>query len=90
VVTALTSLGVALQTLLIVGAFYAWLAKINQQVRLSYISVLLLDWAVLRFLNEQGWSDSVWVSTVVGCSVLYVVQVDSELQEQGERETRHL
>ncbi|MDX2212088.1 MAG: hypothetical protein SFY66_02250 [Oculatellaceae cyanobacterium bins.114] len=89
-VAALTCWGIALQTLLIVGAFYAWLAKTQGQLRLSYISVLLLDWAMLRFLNHQGWTEPVWISTIVGCSVLYVVQIDPELQEQSDRENRHL
>ncbi|MBD2460809.1 hypothetical protein H6G89_07105 [Oscillatoria sp. FACHB-1407] len=90
ITTVLTFWGIALQTLLIVGAFYAWLAKANGQLRLSYVSVLLLDWAVLRYLNEQGWSEPIWISTVVGCSVLYVVQIDPELQAQDDRENRHL
>jgi hypothetical protein len=86
----LTSGGIALQTLLITGAFYAWLAKATRQVRLSYISVFLLDWAILRYLTTQGWLEPIWISTVIGCSVLYLIQLEPELQNASDRDKRHL
>ncbi|MGB3299231.1 MAG: hypothetical protein WBA76_13250 [Phormidesmis sp.] len=78
----LAVLGVAIsdrvptQSLLIVGAFYAWMAKQRDQVRLSYLSVLLFDWALLRYLDEQGWLTALAFSLVAGVSLLYVAEVE--------------
>lgn len=67
---------VSIQGLLIVGAFYAWMGKQFEQIRLSYLSVLLLDWAVLRYLNGQGWLTILWCNLILGLSVLYAAEVD--------------
>ncbi len=84
-----TSWGIALQSLLIVAAFYAWRAM-KTGVRLSYISMLLTDWAILRLLNDRAVTEPLWYATVLGGSLLYVAQVDPYLRSQSEREKRHL
>ena len=82
----LSALGVAMsyrvptQSLLIVGAFYAWMAKQRDQVRLSYLSVLLFDWALLRYLDEQGWLTALAFSLVAGVSLLYVAEIEPYFQ----------
>ena len=82
----LSALGVAVsyrvptQSLLIVGAFYAWMAKQRDQVRLSYLSVLLFDWALLRYLDEQGWLTALAFSLVAGVSLLYVAEIEPYFQ----------
>jgi hypothetical protein len=88
-IIALTSFSTAIQSLLITAAFYAWYAKETRQLRLSYLSVGLLDWAVLRVVNEQGWLNFLWLSLVVGGTLLYVAQIDPALQTQSAREQRH-
>ncbi|MEM9948054.1 MAG: hypothetical protein AAF810_18610, partial [Cyanobacteria bacterium P01_D01_bin.36] len=77
------------QTLLIVGAFYAWMAKSRNQVRLSYISIGLLDWAVLRYLDSQGWLTLLAFSIVIGLSLLYVAEIEPALQGTSNRQQRH-
>ncbi len=90
----LLTLGVTLaqvktQNLLLVGAFYAWVAQRLDRIRLSYLSVLLLDWAMLRFLTQQDWITALWVGTTVGLSVLYVAEVEPRLQPTSLRAQRH-
>ena len=91
----LSALAVALnykiptQTLLIVGAFYAVMAKQYDRVRLSYWSVLLFDWALLRYLAEQGWLTGLAFSLVAGLSVLYVAEVDPCFNEVSRKQQRH-
>ncbi|WP_416675024.1 hypothetical protein [Egbenema bharatensis] len=85
----LTSLSVAVQSLLITAAFYAWYAKESGRIRLSYLGVGLLNWAVLRVVSEQGWLNFLWLSLVMGGSILYVAQIDPALQTQSAREQRH-
>jgi hypothetical protein len=88
-VVGLTAGRVALQSLLIVAAFYAWLAKELGQIRVSYLSLLLFDWALLRFLGEQNWLNGLWSGAVVGGSLLYAAQIDPALQSQSARDQRH-
>ncbi len=96
----LTALIVALnvqvptQTLLIVGAFYAWMAKQCDRVRLSYMSVWLLDWVLLRNVYHQGWLTALMagalpLASIVGFSVLYVAQVDPCFDEVSKKQQRH-
>lgn len=78
------------QSLLIVGAFYAWMAKQTGRIRLTYFSVLLFDWALLRYLdNRLGVINELWISLIFGLSVLYVVQLDPWLKEHSRRQQRH-
>ena len=87
VIVMLTSGQIALQSLLIVAAFYGWTAKAERQPRLSYLGLLLLDWALLRYLNQAGWLNLTWTSAVLAGSLLYVAQVDPTLQ--SDRQQRH-
>ncbi|MBD1861457.1 MULTISPECIES: DUF2157 domain-containing protein [Trichocoleus] len=81
--------GVNLQSLLIVAAFYAWVAKTRNQARLSYLSILLADWAILRFFSDRALEEPLWYAAVLGGSLLYVAQVDPALRSPTEREKRH-
>ncbi len=87
VIVMLTSSQIALQSLLLVAAFYGWIAKAERQPRLSYLGLLLLDWALLRYLNQQGWLNLTWTSALLAGSLLYVAQVDPKLQTN--RQQRH-
>ncbi len=90
VAVMLTGWGISLQALLIVAAFYAWLAKAEHQVRLSYISILLADWAIFRLFNTYGLNQPLWYAVVIGLSTLYVAQIDPGLRSPTERDKRHL
>ena len=88
-VTALTAESISVQSLLIVAAFYAWLAKAENQVRLSYLSVLLADWAILRSLDRLNVTEPLWYAAVLSGSLLYVAQVDPGLSGRDDRQKRH-
>ncbi|MGC1309939.1 MAG: hypothetical protein WA885_22155 [Phormidesmis sp.] len=77
------------QSLLIVGAFYAWMAKLFGKVRISYLSIFLFDWALLRYLNQQGILNELWISLTFGLSMLYVIEIDSQFREVSRRQQRH-
>jgi hypothetical protein len=89
-VVLLTAQTVAIPSLLIVAAFYAWLADSARQMRLSYISILLADWAILRWLNYYHAQEPLWYAMLIGGSLLYVAQVDPTLRSPDARNTRHL
>ena len=80
---------VSAQSLLVVGAFYAWMAKQFDRVRLSYLSIGLFDWAMLRYLDELGWLTTLVCSLVLALSVLYVAQVDPYWQAVDKNQQRH-
>ncbi|ESA35371.1 membrane protein [Leptolyngbya sp. Heron Island J] len=87
--TLLSILTVKTQSLLLVGAFYALMAKQWRAVRLSYISLGLLNWSLLRYLINQGWMTPLWLGTMLGLSVLYILEVDSHWQPVSARQERH-
>jgi hypothetical protein len=82
--------GSTIQSLLIVAVFYAWLAKAERQVRLSYISVLLADWAILRLFDQYKIAEPLWYAALLSASLLYVAQIDPGLRSPNDREKRHL
>lgn len=89
VMVALTSGGIALPALLIVGAFYAWMAKTENRLRLSYISIFLADWALLRLLLQRSVSEPFWYMAVVSASLLFIAQIDPSLRSSSARDRRH-
>ncbi|APB33177.1 hypothetical protein GlitD10_0861 [Gloeomargarita lithophora Alchichica-D10] len=74
-------------TLLVTAAFYAWSAK--RDIRRSYVSLLLLDWGLLKFLREQGWQTFLIYGLIVGVSLLYIAQIDPYWQMDNTRKRRH-
>ena len=88
-IVLLTMAPITIQSLLIVAAFYAGLAYSTQRIRLSYLGVLLLDWAIVRYLLEHGSLTLLGVGLVLGGSLLYVAQIDPALRSVSGRERRH-
>ncbi|NJM98290.1 MAG: hypothetical protein HC800_15035 [Phormidesmis sp. RL_2_1] len=86
---SVTLLQIPTQSVLIVGAFYAWMAKQFDRVRLSYLSVLLFDWALWRYLNSQGWLTALIFSLMFGLSVLYFAAVEPHFEDLSKRQQRH-
>lgn len=77
------------QSLLLVGAFYVAMAKRLNTVRLSYLSVVLLNGGWGRYLMAQGWFNLLWLGTLVSLSALYVLEVDPRWQPVPLRKERH-
>ncbi|MFG6097206.1 hypothetical protein SPB21_18225 [Leptothoe sp. ISB3NOV94-8A] len=87
--TLLSITTITTQSLLLIGAFYAAMAKQLRAVRLSYLSLGLLNWALLRYLFDQAWLTPLWLGTMIGISVLYILEVDPRWQLVSAREERH-
>ena len=77
------------QGLLLVGAFYALMAKQRQAARLSYLSLVLLNWSLWRYLINQGWMTPLWLGIMLGLSGLYILEVDPRWQIVSARQERH-
>jgi hypothetical protein len=89
VMTVLTSGTIAITSLLVVAAFYAWQAQVRGQMRLSYLSVLLADWGIWCLLDQYQWSGRMTVVALIGSSLLYVAQFDPQLRSPSDRDKRH-
>jgi len=71
--------------LLFLAAVYGAIAASRRQGRWSYVSLLLVNWALGRWLLEQAWLESASVyGFLFGFSLLYAVQV-----EPPQRARRH-
>ena len=85
-----TLLQIKIPGLLAVSAFYAWLAQTARRIRLSYLSIFLIDWALLRYLNDLSLLTELGLAIIVGLSVLYVAQVDPYFRNIEQRQQRHI
>ena len=85
-----TVLLIKIPGLLIVSAFYAWMAKACDRIRLSYLSIFLLDWAIFDYLDRQSLLTALSVALIIGLSVLYFAQVDPYFQSIQQRQQRHI
>jgi hypothetical protein len=85
----LTSTVVYPITLLIVACFYIFLAKSHRNIRFTYISIILIDWAFWRWLYQLQVTDTLWHASLIGLSLLYVAQLDPGLRQPEQKATRH-
>lgn len=76
-------------SLWITAGFYGWLAWSSRRVRLSYLSVGLIIWAVWVWLETQSVYDSLAFVAPAGLALIYGAQVDPSLREPANREARH-
>ncbi|MBD2344482.1 DUF2157 domain-containing protein [Anabaena subtropica] len=76
-------------TLLIAAGFYIFLAKVAENIRFTYISVVLLDWALFSWFNQLRLTDNLWYVTIIGLSLLYIAQVDPQLTQPEFKLARH-
>ncbi|MBW4616194.1 MAG: DUF2157 domain-containing protein [Desmonostoc vinosum HA7617-LM4] len=76
-------------TILLAAGFYIFLAKLGNNIRFTYISVALVDWALYRWLYHLHITDPLWYVTLVGLSLLYIAQIDPLLKLPEYKPARH-
>ena len=76
-------------SLVIVAGFYLWLTWRTGAVRLSYLSLGLLNWAIARWLLDLDLTDGLVYVTPWGLSLLYIAQIDPTLKQPEKRQLRH-
>lgn len=89
IMTLLTAETIALAPLWLVAGFYAWLSIVERRVRLSYLSLLLADWGLLRLFSDRNVTEPLWYMALLSGSLLFVAQVDPLLRSPTAKETRH-
>lgn len=75
-------------TLLIAASFYIFLARVAANIRFTYISIVLIDWALFNWFIQLSLSDILYI-TVIGLSLLYIAQVDPQLTQPDGKLVRH-
>ena len=77
-------------SILITAGFYIVISKVNQQIQLTYISVGLINYALVIWLNNLGASiQTLLYITPIGLSLLYVAKVDPYLKLPKNKNIRH-
>ncbi|MEA5580781.1 DUF2157 domain-containing protein [Nodularia harveyana UHCC-0300] len=84
-----TRLEVSSITLLIAAGFYIFLAQVSKNIRLTYISTGLINWAMLRWFDSISLTNALWHITPIGFSLLYIAQVDPLLKLPNYKTARH-
>jgi hypothetical protein len=74
---------------LIVAGYYVFFAILNQQIRFTYLSALLIDWVLYRWFWQLQLNDSLWYVTPLALSLLYMAQVEPNLKQPEEKSMRH-
>ncbi len=91
--TFATQNAIAIPCLIIVGIFYAIYAKVQDQIRATYITVFLWDWAifqnVLQSLDAFSSLKFLINICVIGFSGLYFAQVEPNLRSPHTKALRH-
>ncbi len=72
----LTWKNISFLSLVMVALFYILIGIKQQNIRWSYFSCLLLDWAIGRWLWQNGIYDPLWFAVLVGLTFIYVAQID--------------
>ncbi|WP_287519405.1 DUF2157 domain-containing protein [Okeania sp. SIO2C2] len=77
-------------SILITAGFYIVIAKVDRQIRLTYISVGLINCAFVIWLNNLGASlQTLIYITPIGLSLLYIAKVDPILKLPKNKNLRH-
>ena len=85
----LTSTEVSYLSLLAVAVFYGTIAKRQGNIRWTYISLLFLNWAVIRWLTIEQIREPLGYVAMVGLSLLYIAQLDPQLKLTSHKQLRH-
>ncbi|MHC5598007.1 MAG: DUF2157 domain-containing protein [Nostoc sp.] len=77
-------------TLVLAAGFYIFLAKVGENIRFTYVSLALIDWALYRWFDSLRLTDALWYVTPIGLSLLYIAQVDTQLKLPEYKTSRHI
>ncbi len=76
-------------SLLLVAAYYIFIAKITTKFRFTYISLGLVNWVLWRWFFDLSLFDALWYISSIGLSLLYIAQFDSQLKLPQNKIYRH-
>ncbi|MBD1996923.1 DUF2157 domain-containing protein [Leptolyngbya sp. FACHB-541] len=77
-------------SLVVAAASYLLFARTQYQIRLTYLSLLLVEWAIALWLTDIQRTFDLLYPSLVGLFILYVAQVDPDLKRPNAHRLRHL
>jgi hypothetical protein len=89
VIVVITGLQIYPTTLLITAGFYGLMARLNHNFRFTYISVVLMNWALLKWFYNLHLTNELWYVVTIGLSLLFIAQFDPELKLSQQKNNRH-
>ncbi|MDF5709626.1 MAG: DUF2157 domain-containing protein [Nostoc sp. S4] len=75
--------------LLLAAGYYIFLSIVGENIRFTYISVVLIDWALYSWFDNLNLRAPLWYVTPIGLSLLYIAQVDFQLKLAEFKTVRH-
>ena len=76
-------------SLLVVAGFYIWLARMRQQSRWCYLTLVLVNWAIVRWLEELQIAIPFTYSSIVGVSFICLVWIEPACRGTEGKPLRH-
>jgi hypothetical protein len=76
-------------SLAIAAGGYMLFAQTQHQIRLTYLSLLLVEWAIALWLTDTQRTFDLLYPSLVGLFILYVAQVDPDLKRPDAHRLRH-
>jgi hypothetical protein len=78
---------ISLLNLAVLAVFYAGVARRQRQFIWNYLSLIFINWAVIRLLFQYHLTSPLWYAALIGLSILAVVQWDPYWQTS--KQNRH-
>jgi hypothetical protein len=78
---------ISLLNLAVLAVFYAGVARRQRQFIWNYLSLIFINWAAMRLLFQYQLTSPLWYATLIGLSILTVVQWDPYWQTS--KQNRH-
>ncbi|MCM1984427.1 hypothetical protein [Lyngbya confervoides] len=88
-VVLITLFSVGLSSVLLTSAWYFWVGQRPRLLRLSYLGIGLANWASLDLVDRWLGVTILWISLLLGGSMLLIVHLEPLLQSPRQRELRH-
>jgi hypothetical protein len=80
---------IATPCLLLVAIFYSIRAYNSRQIRLTYLSILFIDWAACRYIFQIPYFQIFNYALVICLSVIYISHTEPSLINPNSRNLRH-
>jgi hypothetical protein len=76
-------------SLLIIGGFYLWLARKREQSRWYYLTLIIFDWLIIRWLEEFALAEPFAYIALLGLSIICLTAIEPLCQGAEGKTFRH-
>lgn len=76
-------------SLLIIGGFYLWLARKQEQSRWYYLTLIIFDWVIIRWLEQFSLAEPFAYIALLGLSIILLTAIEPLCQGAEGKTFRH-